>query len=171
MRAAITSMASKVVADCKEYIADIAVEAMLEVAEEKGNTYKVDVEDVKVEKKTGESLRDTSLIKGIVLDKEIVHSGMPKRVEKAKIALLDTSLEIKKTEFDAKINIERPEQIDSFLREEENMLKEMVEKIARAKTTWSSTSLLGKGFSPCGELRSWTWRSWLRPPEEKWSPT
>ena len=132
--AAITSMASKVVADHKEYLADIAVKAMLYVAEKEGKTYKADVEDVKVEKKTGESLRGTSLINGIVLDKEIVHSGMLKRVEKAKIALLDTSLEIEKTEFDAKINIETPDQIEAFLNQEEAMLKEMVNKIVAAGT-------------------------------------
>ncbi len=122
-KAAMTSMASKLVAEYKEYLADIAVKAMLEVAEKDGNTYKVDVEDVKVEKKNGESLRDTSLIKGIVLDKEVVQSGMPKRIEKAKIALLDTSLEIEKTEFDAKINIESPDQIEAFLKQEETMLR------------------------------------------------
>jgi len=131
-KVAITSMASKVVADHKEYLADIAVKAMLEVAEKEDDTYKVDVEDVKVEKKTGESLRDTSLINGIVLDKEIAHSGMPKRLEKAKIALLDTSLEIEKTEYDAKINIESPDQIEAFLNQEENMLKNMVNKIVAA---------------------------------------
>jgi len=131
-KAAVTSMASKIVAEYKEYLADIAVKAMLEVAEKEGNTYKVDVEDVKVEKKTGESLSDTSLINGIVLDKEIVHSGMAKRVEKAKIALLDASLEIEKTEFDAKINIETPDQIEAFLDQEEAMLKGMVEKIVAA---------------------------------------
>jgi len=72
---------------------------------------------------------ETKLIEGLVLDKEVVHSGMPKRVEKAKIVLLESALEIEKTEFNAKINIERPEQMESFMREEENMLKEMVEKI------------------------------------------
>jgi chaperonin GroEL (HSP60 family) len=82
-----------------------------------------------VEKKPGESMSETKLIEGLVLDKEVVHSGMPKRVEKAKIALLVSALEIKKTEFDTKINIERPEQMDSFLREEEGMLKAMVEKL------------------------------------------
>ncbi|MEJ5327668.1 MAG: thermosome subunit beta [Candidatus Bathyarchaeia archaeon] len=128
-KAAVTSMASKIVAEHKEYLADMAVKAMLEVATKEGANYKVDVEDVKVEKKTGESLRDTSLIKGIVLDKEIAHSGMPKRVEKAKIALLDTSLEIEKTEFDSKINIESPDQIEAFLKQEEVMLKDMVDKI------------------------------------------
>jgi thermosome len=131
-KTAMTSMASKLVAEYKEYLADVAVKAMLEVAEKEGNTYKVDVDDVKVEKKTGESLSDTSLINGIVLDKEVAHSGMPKRVEKAKIALLDASLEIEKTEFDAKINIESPDQIEAFLKQEEAMLKDMAEKITAA---------------------------------------
>jgi thermosome len=131
-KAAITSMASKLVAEYKEYLADIAVKAMLAVAEKTGKTYKVDVDDVKVEKKTGESLGDTSLINGIVLDKEVTHSGMPKRIEKAKIALLDASLEIEKTEFDAKINIESPDQIEAFLKQEEAMLKDMADKIITA---------------------------------------
>jgi chaperonin GroEL (HSP60 family) len=125
-------MASKLVAEYKEYLADITVKAMLEVAEKQDGTYKVDVEDVKVEKKTGESLRDTSLINGIVMDKEVAHSGMPKLVEKANIALLDTSLEIEKTEFDAKINIESPDQIEAFLKQEETMLKDMADKIVTA---------------------------------------
>ena len=131
-KAAITAMASKLVAEYKEYLADIAVKAMLAVAEKTGKTYKVDVDDVKVEKKTGESLGDTSLINGIVLDKEVTHSGMPKRIEKAKIALLDASLEIEKTEFDAKISIESPDQIEAFLKQEEAMLKDMTEKIIKA---------------------------------------
>ena len=131
-KTAMTSMASKLVAEYKEYFADIAVKAMLEVAEKEGNKYKVDVDDVKVEKKTGESLSDTSLINGIVLDKEVVHSGMPKRVEKAKIALLDASLEIEKPEFDAKINIESPDQIEAFLKQEEDMLRDMADKIIKS---------------------------------------
>jgi thermosome len=128
-KVAMTSMASKLVAEHKEYLAELAVKAVLEVAEKENGKYKVDIDDIKVEKKPGESLRDTKLIQGIVLDKEVVHSGMPKRVEKAKIALLDTALEIEKTEFDAKINIESPEQMDAFLKQEEEMLREMVEKI------------------------------------------
>ncbi len=84
-----------------------------------------------VEKKPGESMTETKLIDGIVVDKEVVHPGMPKRVEKAKIALLDTPLEIEKTEFDAKINIERPEQMEAFLQQEETMLKDMVEKLVK----------------------------------------
>ena len=129
-KAAMTCMASKLVAEQRDYLADLAVEAVLEVAEKIDDKYKVDIDDVKVETKPGEAVRDTKLINGIVLDKEVVHSGMPKRVENAKIALLDTSLEIEKTEFDAKINIESPEQMDAFLRQEEAMLKDMVEKLA-----------------------------------------
>ena len=128
-KAAMTSMASKLVAEHREYLAELAVKAILQVAEKEDDKYKVDVDDVKVEKKPGESVRDTMLINGIVLDKEVVHSGMPKRVENAKIALLDTPLEIEKTEFDAKINIESPEQMDAFLKQEEAMLKDMVEKL------------------------------------------
>jgi archaeal chaperonin len=129
-KAAVTSMASKLVAEYKEYLADMVVKAMLSVAEkQKDGTYKADVDDVKVEKKTGESLADTKLINGIVIDKEIVHSGMPKRVEKAKIVLLDVSLENDKPEIDTKINIEDPSQIEAFLQQEETMLKDMVDKI------------------------------------------
>jgi thermosome len=126
---AATSMASKLVAGKKGQLAAIAVEAVLSVARKVGEDYLVDLDDIMVEKKPGESLTETRLIEGLVLDKEVVHSGMPKRVEKAKIALLESALEIKKAAFDTKINIESPEQIESFLREEEDMLKAMVEKI------------------------------------------
>jgi archaeal chaperonin len=129
-KAASTSMGSKLVAEYKDYLADLAVNAMLAVADKQSDgSYKADVDDVKVEKKTGESLKDTSLICGIVLDKEIVHSGMPKRVEKAKIALLDASMENEKPEMDTKINIESPDQIEAFLKQEETMLKNMVNKV------------------------------------------
>ncbi len=130
-KAAMTSMASKLVAEHREYLAEISVKAILAVAEKVDDKYRADVDDVKVEKKTGESVQETKLIQGIVLDKDVSHSGMPKRVEKAKIALLDCPLEIEKTEFDAKINIESPEQMEAFLKQEENMLREMVEKIAK----------------------------------------
>jgi len=129
-KVATTSMASKLVAEHKEQLADIAAEAILHVAEKSGEEYKADIDDIMVEKKPGESMTETKLINGIVVDKEVVHPGMPKRVEKAKIALLDTALEIEKTEFDAKINIESPEQMEAFLQQEESMLKDMVEKVA-----------------------------------------
>jgi len=131
-KVAATSMASKLVSENKEQLAEIAVEAVLNVAQKVEDDYVVDLDDIMVEKKPGESVTETELVEGLVLDKEVVHSGMPKRVEKAKIALLGSALEVKKTEFDAKINIESPEQIESFLREEENMLKAMVEKIVTA---------------------------------------
>ena len=129
-RIAEVSLASKILAEDKEAMAELAVNAILQVAEKTPDGYKVDIDDVKVEKKPGESLTDTALIKGIVLDKEIVHPGMPKRVEDAKIALVDAPLEVEKTEFDAKINIENPEQMKAFLDEEEKMLKDMTDKIS-----------------------------------------
>ncbi len=129
MKIAATSMASKLVATNKEQLAEIVVKAVLHVARKVGENYTVDLDDIMVEKKPGESMTETKLIEGLVLDKEVVHSDMPKRVEKARIALLESALEIEKTEFDAKINIERPEQMQSFIHEEENMLKTMVEKI------------------------------------------
>ena len=142
-KVAATSMASKLVSENKEQLAEIAVEAVLNVAQKVGDEYKVDLDDIMVEKKLGESAAETKLIEGLVLDKEVVHSGMPKRIEKAKIALLESALEVKKTEFDAKINIERPEQMESFLREEENMLKAMVEKIV---TTGANVVICQKGI-------------------------
>jgi thermosome len=131
-KVAMTSMASKIVREDRGYLADLAIEAVLKVAEKKGKEYTVDLDDIEVEKKAGGSLAETKLIEGMAIDKEIVHSGMPRRVDNAKIALLDFALEIEKTEFDAKIQIERPEQIQAFLDEEERMLKTMVDKIAGA---------------------------------------
>ncbi|MEQ9714364.1 MAG: thermosome subunit beta [Candidatus Asgardarchaeum sp.] len=127
---AATSMMSKVVSGAKDKLAEIAVKAIKAVVTEVDGKRVVDLDDVKVEKKHGGSIEDTQLIYGIVLDKEVVHPGMPKRVENAKIALIQASLEVEKTEFDAKLNITSPEQIEKFIKAEENMLKEMVEKIA-----------------------------------------
>ncbi|HEY7107821.1 MAG TPA: thermosome subunit beta [Nitrososphaeraceae archaeon] len=131
-RIARTSMQTKLVSRESSELAEIVVNAAMQVSEKVGNAYKVDIEDVKVEKKAGGSLRDTSLIKGIVLDKEVVHGGMPKNVEKAKIALVNSALEIEKTEFDAKININSPDQMKMFLEEENKILKAMVDKIVAA---------------------------------------
>ena len=130
-KVAMTAMASKLVAEYREYLAELAAEAILQVAEEVDGELKVDVDDVKVEKKPGRSLMETQLVRGIVLDKEVVHPGMPKRVEKARIALLNCPLEVEKTEFDAKIHIETPEQMEAFIKEEEHMMREMVEKIKK----------------------------------------
>jgi len=127
------AVATKMLSEYKDQVSDFAVRAILEVAEKdaKGG-YKIDVDDVKVEKKPGESLSETKLIQGILLDKEVVHPGMPKRVENAKIALLSCALEVEKTEFDAKLNIKNPEQMKAFLDEEEKILRGMVDKIVSA---------------------------------------
>ena len=125
-----TSMQTKLVSKESNDLANIVVTASQQVAETSSNgSTRVDLDDIKVEKKSGGSIRDTRLIKGIVLDKEVVHGGMPKRVEKAKIALINSALEIEKTEFDAKLNITSPEQMKRFLDEENTMLKSMVDKI------------------------------------------
>jgi len=131
-RVAKTSMQTKLVSKEANELADIVVNAALQVSDKLENRYKVDIDDVKVEKKAGGSLRDTKLIKGIVLDKEVVHGGMPRRIEKGKIALINSALEIEKTEFDAKINISSPDQMKLFLEEENKMLKTMVDKIIAA---------------------------------------
>ena len=129
IKVARTSMQTKLVSKDSDELSEVVVNASLQVSEPHESAYIIDIDDVKVEKKTGGSLRDTKLIKGIVLDKEVVHGGMPKRVEKAKIALINSALEIEKTEFDAKININSPDQMKMFLEEENKMLKNMVDKI------------------------------------------
>jgi thermosome len=127
-----TSMGSKSVSFNREILADIAVKAVTDVAEKKGTGYHVDLDNVQVIKKQGGQIADTSLIEGVIVDKEKVHSGMPSRVENPKIALLDAALEIKKTEIDAKIEINDPNQLNAFLQEEENMLRRMVDQVVKS---------------------------------------
>ncbi|MHA1237661.1 MAG: thermosome subunit beta [Candidatus Odinarchaeia archaeon] len=128
-KAAMTAMATKVISGSKEYLADLAVKAVRAITEEVDGKLKADIDNIKVEKKQGESLEDTQFINGIVLDKEVVHPGMPKIVKNAKIALLNCPLEVEKTEFDAKINITRVEQMQAFIEEEQKILKDMVDKL------------------------------------------
>ena len=128
---AATSMQTKLVADNSSSLASLVVDSLLQVADkQQDGTYKVDIDNVKVEKKPGGSVNDTKLIKGIVLDKEVVHPGMPKRIEDAKICLINSPLEIEKTEFSAEIRINDPSQMKKFLDEENSMLSSMVEKIS-----------------------------------------
>jgi thermosome len=128
-----TSMASKLISNESAALGAIVVNALLQVAEKTTEgTFKVDLDTLKVEKKTGGSLKDTTYVKGIILDKEVAHSGMPKRIEKASIALINSALEIEKTEFDTKLNITAPAQIHQFLDEETKMLKTMVDKIVES---------------------------------------
>ena len=129
---AMTAMTGKSVGSHKKYLADITVKAIKAVAVKKGSTYVVDIDDIKVEKKNGGSAKDTELIEGIILDKERVHPRMPSSVKNAKIALIDSALEIKKTEVDAKIQITDPGQLQKFLDEEEKTLKNKVEIIKRS---------------------------------------
>ena len=129
LKIANTSMQTKLVRRESDKIADMVVKAVLAVAEKSGSNYTVDIDDIKVEKKSGGSISDSSILEGIVLDKEVVHSGMPKKVTDAKIALINTALEISKTETDAKINISNPQQLKSFLDEENKMLKNIVDKV------------------------------------------
>jgi thermosome len=138
-----TSMQTKLVSIEATDLAKLAVDAVLAVIEEKNGTSKVNLDNIKIEKKTGGSISDSELVSGIILDKEIVHSGMPRRIENAKIALINEALEIKKTEFEAKLNISSPNQIKSFMEEENQMLKDMVNKI---KSTGANVVLCQKGI-------------------------
>ncbi len=127
-----TALASKDVAGARKFLAEMVVEAVNMVKRVEDGKIKVDIDDIKVEKKEGKSITETQLIKGMVIDKEVVHSDMPKTVKGAKIALIQSPLEIEKTEIDAKIKISTPDQMKAFLDQEAQMLKEMVEKIKDA---------------------------------------
>jgi len=129
LKIAKTSMESKLISEDSGILSKIVVDAILSIATKKEQKYTVDLDNIKVEKKAGASIEDTSLIRGIVLDKEIVHSGMPTKIEKPKIALINAALEVEKTEMSAEIRISDPTQMQMFLEEENRMLKTMVDKI------------------------------------------
>ena len=124
-----TSMESKLISEDSESLSKIVVDSIMNITETDTNTSFVDLDNLKVEKKAGGSIQDTTLIKGIVLDKEVVHSGMPTKIQQAKIALLNTAMEIEKTEMSAEIRINDPTQMQMFLEEENRMIKTMVDKI------------------------------------------
>ena len=129
---AITALSSKGINVAVDHFSKLIVDAVKQIAEEINGNYKADIDLIKVVKKHGKSLDETELVKGMVIDKEVASSQMPKYIENAKIALLNEKLEIEKTEFDAKINIDSPDQIKLFLDEEERMLKEMVNAVKKA---------------------------------------
>ena len=135
LKIAKTSMQTKLVRKDSDNLSEMVVKSILAVAEKNGEKFTVDIDDIKVEKKSGGSISDSTIIQGIVLDKEVVHSGMPKKVDDGKLALLNTALEINKTETDAKINISNPQQMKSFLDEENKMLKTMVDKVIGSGAT------------------------------------
>ena len=140
---AITSMSSKGAGMAKETLADVIVKAVKMVAEERdGKTY-VDLDNIQIIKKQGGSIDDTQVIEGIILDKERVHEGMPKLIKNAKIALVNAAFEVKKTEVDARIQINDPTQLQAFLDEEEAMLRKMVDKV---KSTGANVLICQKGI-------------------------
>jgi thermosome len=129
LKVALTSMSSKAVGAAKEHFAEIAIDAVKQITEQRGDKKLADIDNIQLVKKTGKSLLETQLVRGIIVDKETVHPGMPKKKENAKIALLDSALEIEKTEMSAEIRIRDPNQMKAFLDQEDSMLKEMVTKI------------------------------------------
>ena len=126
---AMTSMASKGASSEKDILADAVVEAVTSVAEKIGDKTYVDLDNIQIQKKQGGGMASTEIISGIILDKERVHDGMPKLVKNAKIALVNAALEVRKTEVDARIQIQDPTQLQAFLDEEEEMIKKMVDKV------------------------------------------
>lgn len=126
---AMTAMASKGASGSKELLADVVVDAVTSVAETVDGKTVVDLDNIQIQKQQGGTIEDTEIVKGIILDKERVHEGMPKFVKNAKIALVNAAFEVKKTEVDARIQINDPTQLQAFLDEEENMLKKMVDKV------------------------------------------
>jgi thermosome len=128
---ATTSMYSKGIAVAKEHFSDIAVKAVKQVAEKSDGKLRADIDLIKILKKHGKSLEETELVKGIVIDKELAHAQMPKTITGARIALLNAKIEVEKTEFDAKININNPDQMHLFIEEEEKMLVDMVNQIEK----------------------------------------
>jgi thermosome len=142
-KVAVTSMASKAVGSAKEHLAEIAIDAVKQIAEKRGDKRIADIDNIQMIKKTGKSLLESQLIRGLIIDKEAVHPGMPKKLENAKIALLDCPLEIEKTEISAEIRIRDPNQMKAFLDQETKMLKQMVDKI---KTTEANVVFCQKGI-------------------------
>ncbi len=129
LKIAKTSMQSKLISEDSGELSKLVVEAILKITTKRNEKYSVDLDNIKVEKKAGGSIQDTEVISGIVLDKEVVHSGMPTKIEHAKIALLNCALEVEKTEMSSEIRISDPTQMQMFLEEENRMLKSMVDKI------------------------------------------
>jgi thermosome len=127
-----TAMISKSVGASRDILSKISVKAVLAIAEKKDGKYVVDQDNIQIVKKVGGSMEDSEMIEGIIVDKEVVHTGMPKVVKNAKIALIDSALEVKKTEIDAKIEITDPSQLQAFLNEEEKMLRRMVDVVKKS---------------------------------------
>jgi thermosome len=133
LKVALTSMSSKSVGGARDHLAEISIDAVKQIAEQRGDKTIADIDNIQLIKKTGKSLMETELIQGIIIDKEVVNPGMPKKKENAKIALLDSALEIEKTEITAEIRIKDPSQMKAFLDQENDMMQKMVTKIKASK--------------------------------------
>ncbi len=129
LKVALTSMSSKSVGSAREHLAEISIDAVKQIAEKRGDKTIADIDNIQLVKKTGKSLLETQLIRGIIIDKEVVNPGMPKTKENAKILLLDVALEIEKTEMSAEIRIKDPSQMKAFLDQENDMMEKMVTKV------------------------------------------
>jgi len=129
LKVSLTSMSSKAVGSARDHLAEISIDAVKQIAEQRGDKALADIDNIQLIKKTGKSLLETQLIRGIIIDKEIVNPNMPKKKENAKIALLDSALEIEKTEISAEIRIKDPSQMKAFLDQETDMMQDMVTKI------------------------------------------
>ncbi len=129
LKVALTSMSSKAVGAARDHLAEISIDAVKQITEQRGDKTLADIDNIQLIKKTGKSLLETQLIQGIIIDKEVVNPGMPKMKENAKIALLDSALEIEKTEISAEIRIKDPTQMKAFLDQENDMMQDMVNKV------------------------------------------
>ncbi|MCL1976869.1 MAG: TCP-1/cpn60 chaperonin family protein [Candidatus Bathyarchaeota archaeon] len=129
LKVALTSTSSKSVGSAREHLAEISIDAVKQITEKRGDKTIADIDNIQIIKKTGKSLLETQLIEGIIVDKEVVNPSMPKTKQNAKIALLDSPLEIEKTEISAEIRIKDPMQMKAFLDQETDMLKEMADKL------------------------------------------
>ena len=132
LKVALTTMSSKGVGGAREHLAQIAIDAVTQIAEQRGDKMIADIDNIQMIKKTGKSLLETQLVQGIIVDKEVVHTGMPRKKENAKIALLDAALEIEKTEMSAEIRIRDPTQMKAFLDQENSMMEEMAVRIKKS---------------------------------------
>ena len=138
-----TAMSSKGSMQSKEILAKVIVDATISIAEKKDEKTVIDLDNILIQKQHGETIDATQIVKGIILDKEPVHEGMPKQIKNAKIALINQAFEIKKTEVDARIQIQDPAQLQAFLDEENRMIQKMVEKVTESG---ANVLICGKGI-------------------------
>jgi chaperonin GroEL (HSP60 family) len=151
-----TSMSSKFVSSHRDTLAKTVVNAVLAIAKDIPKDEELDIDNIPRQKQDGMRVEQTELVRGLVLDKEIVHAGMPKKIEGAKIVLIESALEYQKTEFDAKIAISDPSAMQSFLDEEDRTLKRMVEKIVE------NTTSPRKALWLSGESKSQMWSEYTK---------